>query len=44
MLSGRGKKEYAKEAEAVASTGADGLPITEIPPADGAEAEALVAM
>src|SRR4029077_17125054 len=32
MLSGRGKKEYAKEPEAVASTGADGLPITSIAP------------
>ena len=28
MLSGRGKKEYAKEAQAVAETGADGLPAT----------------
>src|ERR1700674_231608 len=26
MLSGRGKKEYAKEAQAVAATGEDGLP------------------
>jgi hypothetical protein len=46
MLSGRGKKEYAKEAQAVASTGADGLPAE---PAAGNGAsevteEALVAM
>ena len=44
MLSGRGKKEYAKEAQAVAETGEDGLPIAAITPADGAAAEALVAM
>jgi len=47
MLSGRGKKEYAKEAQTVAAAGADGLP-TEAA-ADGAgdgEAteEALVAL
>jgi len=41
MLSGRGKKEYAKEAQAVAATGEDGLPA---PAADGAAEEALVAM
>ena len=44
MLSGRGKKEYAKEAQAVAETGEDGLPIAAMAPADGAAAEALVAM
>ena len=45
MLSGRGKKEYAKEAQAVAATGPDGLP-TEGPSNGAGEApeEALVAM
>jgi len=44
MLSGRGKKEYAKEAQAVAATGEDGLPVAAMAPEDGAAAEALVAM
>ena len=43
MLSGRGKKEYAKEAQTVAATGEDGLP-SAITSTDGAAAEALVAM
>ena len=43
MLSGRGKKEYAKEAQAVAATGEDGLPIATAP-TDGAAAEAIIAM
>ena len=29
MLSGRGKKEYAKEAQVVAEAGPDGLPAAE---------------
>jgi single-strand DNA-binding protein len=44
MLSGRGKKEYAKEAQAVAETGPDGLPVAAMAPTDGAAEEALVAM
>ena len=44
MLSGRGKKEYAKEAQAVAETGADGLPAAAMAPSDGAVEEALIAM
>jgi hypothetical protein len=44
MLSGRGKKEYAKEAQAVAATGDDGLPIAAMASADGAAAEAVIAM
>ena len=44
MLSGRGKKEYAKEAQAVAATGEDGLPIAAMAPIEGAAVEALVAM
>ena len=44
MLSGRGKKEYAKEAQAVAATGEDGLPTGIASESNGAEAEALVAM
>jgi hypothetical protein len=44
MLSGRGKKEYAKEAQAVAATGADGLPVAIVSEANGAAEEALVAM
>jgi single-strand DNA-binding protein len=44
MLSGRGKKEYAKEAKAVAETGPDGLPVAAMAPTDGAAEEALVAM
>ena len=43
MLSGRGKKEYAKEAQAVAATGEDGLPNGTLAPIDEAP-EALVAM
>jgi hypothetical protein len=49
MLSGRGKKEYAKEAQAVAEAGPDGHPV-EQPAAngegDGADAteEVLVAL
>ncbi len=43
MLSARGKKEYAKEAQAVAATCADGLPAA-IVSANGAAEEALVAM
>jgi hypothetical protein len=46
MLSGRGKKEYAKEAQTIAAAGPDGHPV-ESPEADGAgEAaeEALVAL
>jgi hypothetical protein len=49
MLSGRGKKEYAKEAQTIAEAGADGLPAA--PAAangegDGADAteEVLVAL
>ena len=50
MLSGRGKKEYAKEAQAVATTGPDGLPASDAPAAiagngaTDAPEEALVAM
>ena len=46
MLSGRGKKEYAKEAQAVAATGEDGLPAAGIAgETNGADAEeAVVAM
>jgi hypothetical protein len=44
MLSGRGKKEYAKEAQAVAETGADGLPAAVTAPSDGAAAAALTTM
>ena len=44
MLSGRGKKEYAKEAQAVAETGADGLPVTIMSESNGAAEEAIVAM
>ena len=44
MLSGRGKKEYAKEAQAVAATGADGLPLAILSEPNGAAEEALVAM
>jgi hypothetical protein len=45
MLSGRGKKEYAKEAQAVAATGEDGLPMdAAINGAGDAPEEALVAM
>jgi hypothetical protein len=44
MLSGRGKKEYAKEAQAVAATGPDGLPSEAASETNGAVEEALVAM
>ena len=44
MLSGRGKKEYAKEAQAVAETGPDGLPAGIAAEANGSAAETLVAM
>jgi hypothetical protein len=39
-----GKKEYAKEAQAVADTGEDGLPAAVMAPADGVAAEAVIAM
>ncbi len=44
MLSGRGKKEYAKEAQAVAATDEEGLPTSIAGEANGASDEALVAM
>ena len=50
MLSGRGKKEYAKEAQTVAEAGPDGLPASDAPAAIAgngsadAPEEALVAM
>ena len=44
MLSGRGKKEYAKEAQTVAATGEDGLPSAIAGETNGAAEEALVAM
>jgi len=49
MLSGRGKKEYAKEAQTIAEAGRDGLPVdagAANGAGDGAEAtgEALVAL
>ena len=45
MLSGRGKKEYAKEAQVVAGAGPDGLPAAEEASGAGdAPEEALVAM
>jgi hypothetical protein len=44
MLSGRGKKEYAKEAQAVAETGPDGLPIQGGNGAGEVAEEALVAL
>ena len=49
MLSGRGKKEYAKEAQTIAEAGPDGLPAeqsTSNGAGDGAEAaeEALLAL
>jgi hypothetical protein len=46
MLSGRGKKEYAKEAQTIAEAGPDGLP-AEAAAANGegeVTEEALVAM
>ena len=47
MLSGRGKKEYAKEAQVVAEAGPDGLPADSTATANGEgelTEEALVAM
>jgi hypothetical protein len=48
MLSGRGKKEYAKEAQTIAAAGPDGHPVDAEAngTADGTEAteEALVAL
>jgi hypothetical protein len=45
MLSGRGKKEYAKEAQVVAEAGADGHPAAESANRAGtADEEALVAL
>jgi hypothetical protein len=46
MLSGRGKKEYAKEAQTIAEAGSDGHPVEQAA-ANGAgdlTEEALVAM
>jgi hypothetical protein len=44
MLSGRGKKEYAKEAQTIAETGPDGHPIEPATSGAGEETEeALVA-
>jgi single-strand DNA-binding protein len=47
MLSGRGKKEYAKEAQTIAEAGPDGLPADAATTANGegeVTEEALVAM
>jgi hypothetical protein len=45
VLSGRGKKEYAKEAQTVAATGPEGLPADAVGNgASDAPEEALVAM
>ena len=45
MLSGRGKKEYAKEAQVVAEAGPDGLPAADARNGSGAaDEEALVAL
>jgi single-strand DNA-binding protein len=44
MLSGRGKKEYAKEAQVVAEAGPDGLPAAESNGTSGEPEEALVAL
>jgi len=45
MLSGRGKKEYAKEAQIVAEAGPDGMPSADATNGAGtADDEALVAM
>jgi single-strand DNA-binding protein len=45
MLSGRGKKEYAKEAQVVAEAGPDGHPVAEATNGAGtADDEALVAL
>ena len=46
MLSGRGKKEYAKEAQTIAEAGADGHPAdsAEANGAEEAAEEALVAL
>ena len=44
MLSGRGKKEYAKEAQTVAEAGTDGMPKVISTSANGEAEEALVAL
>lgn len=44
MLSGRGKKEYAKEAQIVAEAGPDGLPAAESNGSSDEPEEALVAL
>ena len=46
MLSGRGKKEYAKEAQTIAEAGPDGRPVesTDTNGAGEAAEEALVAL
>ena len=44
MLSGRGKKEYAKEAQIVAEAGPDGLPASESEGSSDEPEEALVAL
>ena len=46
MLSGRGKKEYAKEAQTIAEAGPDGLPakLAETNGVGEAAEEALVAL
>jgi hypothetical protein len=47
MLSGRGKKEYAKEAQTIAEAGPDGLPAADAATANGegeVTEETLVAM
>jgi len=44
MLSGRGKKEYAKEAQIVAEAGPDGLPASDANGSSDEPEEALVAL
>ena len=45
MLSGRGKKEYAKEAQVVAEAGPDGMPAAEATNGTAtSDEEALVAL
>ena len=44
MLSGRGKKEYAKEAQVVAEAGPDGMPDADANGAATSDEEALVAL
>ena len=44
MLSGRGKKDYAKEAQIVAEAGPDGLPAADATNGVGEAEEALVAL